>query len=501
MRFGFAESSTIVVDLVPPPDDSDHPAKYFRRKFLQALIADDEKPGWHGVVVPGTLLEVADYLWQHQELYLHMHSPEQNANPDDAPMVSKHISVAFSEILDPDDLLASAGAPYVKRMTFSDDLPEALTITLRLEAFSIENPPPNAPPVPMTHAFALQIRPRMDLDSMQKLGKDLMPSAEAGNGEEEEQPSVIVQYGAVQQHLHLLGEDVQGSDLSHFHLVLVENWAELAMWSQTLAKVQIYIPANGGSESRCCNLDLLPIVQAAKRNRGSPTNEPFDVTCHPEGQEFGELGFHCELGPLALDGLSNPNTNADSVNRPFMSPETLSDLSPFKQELPQQSEHSQAREVLNALGSEIHNWRVSVEVKSVKLLVDTGSVYCKYLYPPFRQTKAFKTNPPVPARKNATVHLPSPFCQYSLPMMADELRDALSSGLRLEIWNRDAYKTDTCLGTATIDVKKVADANFACVGTKRDDNQYVITGRSGCIGSVRVVLYLEDAGAYVFFEV
>ena len=123
VRFGFAESSTIVVDLVPPPDDSDHPAKYFRRKFLQALIADDEKSGWHGVVIPGTLLEVADYLWQHQELYLHMHSPEQNTNPDDAPMVSKHISVAFSEILDPDDLLASAGAPYVKRMTFSDDLP------------------------------------------------------------------------------------------------------------------------------------------------------------------------------------------------------------------------------------------------------------------------------------------------------------------------------------------------------------------------------------------
>jgi len=128
-------------------------------------------------------------------------------------------------------------------------------------------------------------------------------------------------------------------------------------------------------------------------------------------------------------------------------------------------------------------------------------VYTASTVPAFRQTMAFKTNPPVPARKNATVHLPSPFCQYSLPMMADELRDALSSGLRLEIWNRDAYKTDTCLGTATIDVKKVADANFACAGTKRDDNQYVITGRSGCIGSVRVVLYLEDAGAYVFLEV
>ena len=72
IRFGFDLSDLFSVDIVPPPEGSDQ----FRQKFLRHLTPDNTRQGsWHMISLPGTLLEVADHLYQNHAIFLVVASP------------------------------------------------------------------------------------------------------------------------------------------------------------------------------------------------------------------------------------------------------------------------------------------------------------------------------------------------------------------------------------------------------------------------------------------
>ena len=56
-----------------------------------------------------------------------------------------------------------------------------------------------------------------------------------------------------------------------------------------------------------------------------------------------------------------------------------------------------------------HQWRLSVELRSVKLTHYQAKIFVKYFYPFVQQLKPFRTNPPTFCRKNSMTYFYSFF--------------------------------------------------------------------------------------------
>ncbi|CAE7939791.1 RUB1, partial [Symbiodinium sp. KB8] len=85
-------------------------------------------------------------------------------------------------------------------------------------------------------------------------------------------------------------------------------------------------------------------------------------------------------------------------------------------------------------------WRLSIEIRSIRLTARDAKVYVTYSYPPLRQPRAFRTNPPAPARKKVTLNLPHSFAAHTLTASFDELEVLLEEPLVAEVWHRDLYR-------------------------------------------------------------
>jgi hypothetical protein len=102
------------------------------------------------------------------------------------------------------------------------------------------------------------------------------------------------------------------------------------------------------------------------------------------------------------------------------------------------------------LATDRRTWRVSLEIRSLRLTGSSANAFVAYLYAPFAQPRAFRTNPPTLVRKNQTINLPHAFAAYTLTATPEELRGQLAEPLRAEIWHRDIYRKDDLLGLVDV---------------------------------------------------
>ncbi|CAL1164101.1 unnamed protein product, partial [Cladocopium goreaui] len=99
------------------------------------------------------------------------------------------------------------------------------------------------------------------------------------------------------------------------------------------------------------------------------------------------------------------------------------------------------------------HWRFSIEIRSVRLTERGANVFVSYSYPPLKQPRPFRTNPPNLLRKKATVSMPHSFAAYTLTSNFDDLQAGLeASPLYLEVWHRDLYRKDSVVGIAEADL-------------------------------------------------
>jgi len=162
---------------------------------------------------------------------------------------------------------------------------------------------------------------------------------------------------------------------------------------------------------------------------------------------------------------------------------------------------------------EYHQWRLSVEIRSVKLRGTAARVFAKFNYPLLAQTKAFRTFPPVMARKNTTVHFPHAFSLYQFGCKREsEFRRAFQEMLRVEVWKRESFAADSMIGQAFFDLRPIFDQalqqdaskkTYFANKTRYNENEgfrlldlvsSVERGDSESQGVLRAVVFLEDLG-------
>lgn len=114
------------------------------------------------------------------------------------------------------------------------------------------------------------------------------------------------------------------------------------------------------------------------------------------------------------------------------------------------------------------SWRLSIEVRSIKIAQAASKIFVKYHLPVADQKKPFKTNPPTVARKGSTTHLPHSFAAYHFPRRSfAEWESTFGSPvegagqynfnkeLRLEVWERElrGNNADRMLGICELEMK------------------------------------------------
>jgi len=157
---------------------------------------------------------------------------------------------------------------------------------------------------------------------------------------------------------------------------------------------------------------------------------------------------------------------------------------------------------------EEHFWRLSVEIRSVKLRGTAAKVFAKYHYPLLEQTKAFRTFPPVMARKNTTVHFPHAFSLYNFQngKKESDFKKALGEMFRVEVWKREAFAADSMIGQAFFDLSSIFDQPIQ-IDTKKKSGHYnpnagfrlldlvsSVENDVSSQGVLRCVVFLEDLG-------
>jgi len=162
-----------------------------------------------------------------------------------------------------------------------------------------------------------------------------------------------------------------------------------------------------------------------------------------------------------------------------------------------------------------HQWRLSIELRCMKLAHFQAKAFVKYFYPFVQQIKPFRTNPPTICRKNSTTYLPHGFAAYhftdmSVAKLREKLFEPLNKTLRCEVWQRDPHTSDQILGAACMDLEQImnipevtkqATDGFAESGSilpkvrTLDQTLPIISSSTGeTQGTLRVVVFLEDLG-------
>lgn len=275
-------------------------------------------------------------------------------------------------------------------------------------------------------------------------------------------------------------QPLQGS-VRHL-LVMVASWGEVPQALEELgACVQVPLEASPEEDVMELPLDLSALCAAAAGEGGT---DRVEAKVHSEA--FPSLGqglqFNAVVESLRWEGLRG-----------------------------QQPGRSKDAELWASMGASIHPraWRCSVEVRSIRLTTRSANVFAMYTFGPFRQPRAFRTNPPTVARKNTTVSLPHSFAAYTMLVAEAELREQLEEPLRLEVWHRDLYKKDGPIGFVDVSLAAVfeqplqhSDSMSSMIQGFRVLDQVcsmisTADSEGGKIGAVRLLIFLEDLGLSV----
>eukprot|EP00929_Paragymnodinium_shiwhaense_P080930 TRINITY_DN42247_c1_g1_i2.p1 TRINITY_DN42247_c1_g1~~TRINITY_DN42247_c1_g1_i2.p1 ORF type:complete len:916 (+),score=196.11 TRINITY_DN42247_c1_g1_i2:185-2932(+) len=464
-----------VVELQSPPDASSPSAVWMERlrSIFQPLGSEGNA---FRCCVCGSLEEVASHLWQHQVLWLLLR-PSGPDGHDEAR--TKHVAVPMMELLEP----PAPGSEIFARGRYSNEVAleeESLdgsgriSVSISLEAVRDHAGSPAGllrPSFPEAFLLTLEATPA-SIALVTRASRDADGAAAGGT------PAVSqfgMRFGSVEQGF---------KESMAFTLVLVKEWAEVI---QALSEMDVVVqaPTNGGSDYSELPVDLTDLMKAVADKRGGP--DMVTVTARSMALPFvGEpVVFSASIQALRWTGQDQPAEPGRSKDTQLWT---------------------------DGLATDGRNWRVSVELRSLRLTSCSANAFLAYMYEPFQQPRPFRTNPPVLARQNNTVNsLPHAFSSYTLAATPEDLRSELEEPLRVEIWHRDLYKKDALLGFADVGLASVFDRPLQYSqsmpsmvrGFRVLDQVCNVIGTSeasaaaGRIGALRVVLFLEDLGPAV----
>ncbi|CAK0899083.1 unnamed protein product [Prorocentrum cordatum] len=393
-------------------------------------------------------IEIAGHLWQHQRLYLRLPAAHGRGGP------GRHLAVQLSEVLDPYAVDPASGAASFSAALFEDAAEAAgQAVTVRVDLEASEGPP----------AVGFELRLRAAEGSSELVAR---AAREGGRAQ-----GLCVRCCCAELPL-------QGGEVRHW-LPLAETWAEAR---QALEELDccLQVPLRGSADCAELPVDLSELARAA------------GDAARPEAPA------------LAVAEAAASSSVVPSLGEPIVLSASLARCGGAS--APAAAEAGATAPELGGGVAFPRLWRISVEVKSIRLLARTANCFVVYAYAPFAQPRPFRTSPPTLARKNETVYLPHSFAAYTRTATAQQMQGWFGEPLRLEVWHRDAYRKDALLGFADATLAAVlaqpvqmsASMPSMVRGFRVVDQACAVlnAGEAGPAraGSLRVLCFLEDLG-------
>jgi len=448
----------VKVELQPPPDKD-----YWQEKLhaLLAPLGDDGNA--FRCCLCGSMEEVSNHLWTHQTIYMHLKSHGDGDAGGEA-----NVAVPISELLDTSADFSSGR--YTNDVVLEEEALDGkgvTTIGISLEAVrDFAGTPISALRPSQPEAFLLELEaPEETMQLAMRAGR------EASSSSSSRWQGLRLRFGGVEQALQ---------EASRCTLVLVSEWREVAR-ALTELDVCLQIPSQDASDHDEIHLDMSPLIDKVDAPGGTEVVSAGVKTIsalHPEGK-MPVFEFTARVRAVRWVAPGRPVEPARSKDTQLW---------------------------VDGLATDSRKWRLSLEIRSLRLTASTGNVYVAYQYEPLQQPRPFRTNPPTLARKNNAIYLPHAFSAYMLTSTHEELRAQLEEPIRIEVWNRDMYRKDDLIGLVDAGLGsvfekplqysqsmpsmvrgfKVLDQNCPVVGTVEASNPR--------IGQLRLMLYLEDLG-------
>lgn len=442
------------VSLQVPPSRED-PSAHWWEKLAMVLRPLGETPNTFRCVLFGSLAEVACHLWQRQVLWMHI-QPEPGGSGGD-----RHVAVSLSEVVEPSADFASGryhNSVPLEEETLDGSGQVSVAITLEVIRDDLGLPKASLQPS-MDNVLLLHLQ-------LAKGGAALVAQAArkgpAGSG----------------LYLRCCGVEQPLQESMDHTLVLVSTWGEVP---KALLDLDVCVQAPTEQDVIDLPLDLSELTSAAAECGGPDGVVALARTDKLPGQAVG-LSFTVSVRSL----------NWSSQTGRLQAGRTKDSEQLWSQ----------------GLASGPRTWRVSVEIRSLRLTGSTGTAnaFAVYSYELLQQPRPFRTNPPVLARKNNTVYLPHAFAAYTLTATPEEIAARFEDPLRVEVWHRDLYAKDSLIGLTEFGLGAVFDrpvqhsASMPSMvsGFRVLDQVCPVLSTAeqspGKLGALRVLLFLEDLG-------
>lgn len=394
-------------------------------------------------IIQGNLAQVFSHLWKHQALFFQLGDAEE----------PEHLCVHFSELLDPSDV---AETKLVREVELDEEFTGEGTLTICLQLFD-----PREPPEDVDADLSQLVAPSdgflLRLQGLPALDKALDRSCER----------LRLRLDSVETSLDL----ARSNDSVVYQFPLVDSWEDL---NEALSDLHVCLQLEDETSNLEIPLDLSDLIATLGESNGSD-DVSVEVRSAPVMSFQG--GF------------------------PFLA--TISRNQTAPREAPKDLDIWDRGARLLAVGP--RHWRFSIEIRSVRLTERGANVFVSYSYPPLKQPRPFRTNPPNLLRKKATVSMPHSFAAYTLTSNFDDLQAGLeASPLYLEVWHRDLYRKDSVVGIAEADLSQLSSQPLqrnsiklpsSVEGFRSLDQVCPIIDEDGSqVGALRVVVFLEDLG-------
>ncbi|CAE8725097.1 unnamed protein product, partial [Polarella glacialis] len=388
--------------LMQPPPDSSIASAHWMRKLAGMLKPLGQADGSHsfGCCLLGNLAEVSDHLWQHQTLWMCFRAQDQGAKS--AAAAERHVAVQLSELLEGAPDLSSGRYANVVELEEEDSLGGSGTgqVSVGIELLAVGPGQEGLPP------SAAQLLHEDASGGAFVLALELTPgSASVLAGLDAHRFRLRI--GGVEQELCSPAGEEEGEGAARVQhtLVLVDSWEEVPL---ALSGLEVCVQAPSAALQSGADaiqdfeelpVDLSALIAAVAAPSGG-------------GAVVAEVAS-CEVPGLGSAGL----TFSTSVAAVRWSEQLGGQL------MPGRSRDSDVwASGLRLMAAGQRHWRVSVELRSVRLMGRTANIFVTYAYEPFLQPRPFRTNPPTLVRRKATVYLPHSFAAYTLTASLDELK-------------------------------------------------------------------------------
>mmetsp|Transcript_75635 Transcript_75635/g.130992 ORF Transcript_75635/g.130992 Transcript_75635/m.130992 type:complete len:881 (-) Transcript_75635:40-2682(-) len=455
------QSPGILASFQPPPDKH-APSAHWMEKLASLLRPLGEEVNTFRCVLFGSLQEVASHLWQHQVLWMRMLRAEPSGDGGSGEGAERHVAVSFSELIEPGADFSSRR--YVNAVSLEEEALDGsgeVTVEIVLEAIRDDVGLPASILQPsLTQAFLLHLQLAKGSSSL--IARAVREAGPGGRG-------LSLRCGGVEQPLQ---------DSMDYTLVLVSSWDEVP---RALVELDVCVqaPMEASRDFVELPLDLSGLQEAAGARSGSDSVSATALSAELPSVREG-LTFTASVCSFYWSAQHGRLENGRSKDSEQLWTEGLAEGP--------------------------RSWRVSIEVRSVRLTSCTANAFVVYAYELLQQPRPFRTNPATLARRNSTVYLPHSFAAYTLTATTEDLQARLEDPLRAEVWHRDVYKKDTLIGVAEFGLGAVFDRpvqysatmpSMVC-GFRVLDQACSIIGTAepspGKIGALRLLLFVEDLG-------